>query len=237
MASTKRLEGRLALVTGASRGIGFAVARRFAKEGAHVIACARTIGGLEELDDAIKQDGIGQCTIAKMDLTKFDEIDAMGASIYQRFGKLDILVGNAGTLGELTPVSHISPKLWDATFAINVTANYRLIRSLDALLRLSDNGRAIFTSSGAVQNNRPYWALYTSTKAALEGLVKGYAGELAQTNVKANIIDPGRVATAMRAKAYPGEDPKTLRNPEDITDIFVELADQSCTKNGEVFKA
>lgn len=237
MTPPKRLEGKLALITGASRGIGFAVARHMANEGAHVIACARTIGGLEELDDAIKADGNGKCTIAKMNLTKFDEIDAMGASIYQRFGKLDILVGNAGALGELSPVSHLDPKVWDATFAINVTANYRLIRSFDALLRQSDAGRAIFTSSGAVQNNRPYWGLYTATKAALEGLVKGYAGELNQTNVKANMIDPGAVATGMRAKAFPGEDRNSIAQPEDITDVYIELASASCAKNGEVIKA
>lgn len=237
MTSSLRLNGRLALVTGASRGIGYAVARRLANEGAHVIAVARTLGGLEELDDAIKADGNGACTIAKMDLTKFDQIDAMGASIYQRFGKLDILVGNAGTLGELTPVSHIDQKLWDRTFAINVTANYRLIRSLDVLLKQSDAGRAIFTSSAAVQNNKPYWGLYTATKAALEGIVKGYAGELNQTKVNANMVDPGPVATAMRSKAFPGEDQSTLRKPEDITDVFVDLAESSCDKNGEVVKA
>lgn len=237
MTSALRLEGRLALVTGASRGIGFAVARRFAKEGAHVIACARTIGGLEELDDTIKQDGIGQCTIAKMDLTKFADIDAMGASIFQRFGKLDILVGNAGSLGELTPVSHISPKLWDRTFAINVTANYRLMRSLDVLLRQSEAGRAIFTTSAVVQENRPFWGLYTATKAALEALVKSYAGELKQTNVNVNLIDPGPVATALRAKAYPGEDKGKLRLPEDITEAFVDLAESGSAVNGDVIKA
>ena len=236
-APAMRLKDRLAVVTGASRGIGFAIARKFAMEGAHVIICARTIGGLEELDDLIKQDGIGKSTIAKLDLCDFATIDAMGASIFKRFGKLDILIGNAGSLGELSPISHISPKLWDDTFAINVTANYRLIRSFDALLRQSNAGRAIFTSSGAVKNNRPYWGVYSASKAALEGLVKSYAGEITKTNVKANIVDPGVIATSMRAKAYPGEDQNKLLKPEDISDIFVKLAMADYMENGQVIKA
>lgn len=230
--SAGRLEGRLALVTGASRGIGFAIARRFAAEGAHVIAVARTVGGLEELDDAVKEDG-GSVTLAKLDLRKGDEIDALGASVFQRFGKLDILVGNAGVLGELSPVSHISPKVWEETLNVNTTANYRLLRNFDAMLRQSDAGRAIFVSSGAVDKNLPYWSAYTASKAALEALVGAYAREVADiSNVRANIVQPGVVATAMRARAFPGEDQSKLTKPNEITDVFVDLASDAPRDSG-----
>ena len=236
--SDGRLDGRLALVTGASRGIGFAIARRFAAEGAHVIAVARTVGGLEELDDAVKEDG-GSITLAKLDLRKGEEIDALGASVFQRFGKLDILVGNAGVLGELSPVSHISPKVWEETLAVNTTANYRLLRSFDAMLRQSDAGRAIFVSSGAVDKNLPYWSAYTASKAALEALVGAYAREVSDiSNVRANIVQPGVVATAMRARAFPGEDQSTLTKPNEITDVFVDLASATPeTGKGELNRA
>lgn len=233
--SDKKLEGRVALVTGASRGIGFAVAKRFAREGAHVVATARTVGGLEELDDAIKAEG-GICTLAPIDLRKGDQIDAMGHSLYERFGKLDILVGNAGLLGELSPVNHMDPKVWEQTFNINVTANFRLLRSLDPLLRQSDAGRAIFVTSGAAESNKAYWSVYAATKAALNSLVKVYAAEVQNiTPIRANLISPGPVATAMRAKAYPGEDAETLKKPDEVTDRFVELAQASFDKTGEIF--
>lgn len=234
--SSKRLEGRLALVTGASRGIGYEVSKKLASEGAHVIALARTLGGLEELDDEIKKTG-GECTIAQLDLADHDRIDALGASLYERFGKLDILVGNAGMLGELTPVGHITPKVWDRVMAVNLTANFRLIRSIDPLLRQSDSGRAIFVSSGAVNSQRPFWGLYAATKSALESVVIAYAKEMSETNVKANIIHPGRVWTAMQAKAFPGVKSEDLPKPNEITDIFVELASKEFTKTGEVFNA
>ncbi len=232
--AAKRLEGRLALVTGASRGIGYEVSKKLATEGAHVIALARTLGGLEELDDEIKAAG-GECTIAQLDLNDHDRIDALGASLYERFGKLDILVGNAGMLGELTPVGHITPKVWDRVMSVNLTANYRLIRSLDPLLRQSESGRAIFVSSGAVISQRPFWGLYAATKAALEALVIAYAKEMSETNVKANLIHPGRVWTAMQAKAFPGVKPEDLPKPNEITDIFIDLASADCTATGEIF--
>lgn len=234
--SSKRLEGRLALVTGASRGIGYEVSKKLASEGAHVIALARTLGGLEELDDEIKSIG-GECTIAQLDLADHDRIDALGASLYERFGKLDILVGNAGMLGELTPVGHITPKVWDRVMSVNLTANFRLIRSLDPLLRQSDHGRAIFVSSGAVNSQRPFWGLYAATKSALESLVIAYAKEMSETNVKANIIHPGRVWTAMQAKAFPGVKAEDLPKPNEITEIFIKLASKELTKTGEVFNA
>ena len=232
-----RLAGRIALVPGASRGIGAAVARRFAAEGAQLVLVARTVGGLEELDDRIRQDGGQGATLVPLDLREFDAIDRLGASLYERFGHLDVLVGNAGVLGTLSPVGHIEPPDWAEVLDVNLTANWRLIRSLDPLLRRSEAGRAIFVSSGAAAAPHAYWGAYAVSKAALEMLVKTYAAELAKTNVRANLIDPGAVRTAMRAKAFPGEDPETLRTPEAIAETFVELALAACTKNGEVVRA
>jgi len=235
MAGGSRLEGRIALVTGASRGIGAAVAKRFAEEGAHLILTARTQGGLEEVDDAIRASGSDEgATLLPMDLKDFDAIDQMGQAIHERFGRLDILVGNAGVLGTLSPVGHIEPKDWDEVLAVNLTANWRLIRSCDPLLQASEAGRAIFVTSGVARHVVPYWGGYAVSKAALEMLVGIYAAENARTNVRANILDPGAARTAMRAKAMPGEDPNTLPAPESITDAFVDLAEVGCTRNGEV---
>jgi len=232
-----RLAGRIALVTGASRGIGAAVARRFAAEGAQLVLVARTVGGLEELDDRIRQDGGQSATLVPLDLREFDAIDRLGASLYERFGRLDVLVGNAGVLGTLSPVGHIEPPGWAEVMDINLTANWRLIRSLDPLLRRSEAGRAIFVSSGAAAAPNAYWGAYAVSKAALEMLVQTYAAELAKTKVRANLLDPGAIRTGMRAKAFPGEDPETLPAPEDIAEAFVELAEAECTKNGEVVRA
>ena len=231
-----RLTGRIALVTGASRGIGAAVARRFAAEGAQLVLVARTVGGLEELDDRIREDGGQGATLVPLDLREFDAIDRLGASLYERFSRLDVLVGNAGVLGTLSPVGHIEPPGWAEVMDINLTANWRLIRSLDPLLRRSEAGRAIFVSSGAAAAAHAYWGAYAVSKAALEMLVKTYAAELTKTKVRANLIDPGAVRTAMRAKAFPGEDPLSLPAPEAITETFVELAEAACTKNGEVVR-
>ncbi len=236
-AGSGRLAGRIALITGASRGIGAAVARRFAAEGARLILVARTVGGLEELDDRIRDDGEDRATLVPLDLREFDAIDRLGASLYERFGHLDVLVGNAGVLGTLSPVGHIEPPDWAEVLDINVTANWRLIRSLDPLLRRSQAGRAIFVTSGAAAGPNAYWGAYAVSKAALEMLVRTYAAELAKTGVRANLIDPGPTRTAMRAKAFPGEDPETLPAPEAITETFVELAEAACTKNGEVVGA
>lgn len=233
MSDAKRLEGRVALITGASHGIGRAVAKRFAAEGATVIALGRNVGALEELDDEIRADG-GKLVLLPMDLTMYEKIDAMGASIYERFGKLDIIVGNAGLLGELAPVGHIDTQVFENTYATNVTANFRLIRSVDKLLRLSDAGRAIFVTSNASSKGRAFWGLYASTKAALESLVLSYAQEVEETPVRVNLVNPGRIRTKMRAEAYPGEDPETLPTAESITDVFVDLAATDCTKHAEV---
>ncbi|WP_282609620.1 SDR family NAD(P)-dependent oxidoreductase [Pelagibius sp. Alg239-R121] len=229
-----RLAGRIALITGASRGIGAAVAKRFGAEGAHLILVAQTVGGLEEIDDEIRAAGGAPATLVPLDLRNFDAIDQMGASIYERFGRLDILVGNAGLLGTLSPVGHIAPKVWSETLDINLTANWRLLRSFDPLLKLSDAGRAVFVTSGAASKHKAYWAIYSATKAALDSLVKIYAAENEKTNICANLLSPGPIRTSMRAKAFPGEDPETLRTPEEITELFVELASADCQRNGEI---
>jgi NAD(P)-dependent dehydrogenase (short-subunit alcohol dehydrogenase family) len=236
MAEKGRLAGRIALVTGASRGIGAAVARLFAAEGAHIVAVARTVGGLEELDDEIKAAG-GTATLVPQDLTDFDAIDKLGAALHGRYGRLDILVGNAGVLGGLTPVSHIEPKVWDEAVAINLSANYRLIRSLDPLLRQSDAGRAVFVTTGATRGPRPYWATYGTTKIALEYVVLTWAAEIAKTNIKVNLVNPGATRTAMRAAAMPGENPETLPTPADIAPVFLDLAAPDCTRHGEIVDA
>lgn len=234
----KRLEGKIALVTGASRGIGAAVAKRLAAEGAHVVLAARTIGGLEAVDDAITQAG-GTATLVPLDLVDHDKIDHLGVAIAERFGKLDVLVGNAGMLGELTPLTHADAAMWDKVIAVNLTANWRLIRICDPLLRRSEAGRAIFVTSGTTQRPKAqaYWGPYAVSKAGLETLVETYAAEVAQTNVKVNLIDPGVVRTKLRAHAMPGEDPLTLPEPDAVTDMFLRLALPDCDENGERFAA
>lgn len=234
--ATGRLAGRIALITGASRGIGAEVAKRYAREGATVILVAKTQAALEEVDDAIRAEGHPGAVLLPMDLTDFNKIDQMGAAIYERFGKLDILVGNAGVLGDLTPLAHLDPKIWDKVIGTNLTANWRLIRSMDPLLRASDAGRAIFLTSGTTKGARAYWAAYAVSKAALENLVQTYACENTKTNVKANLLDPGATRTRMRALAYPGENPETLKTPEALTDLFVDLASPDCEKQGEVIR-
>jgi NAD(P)-dependent dehydrogenase (short-subunit alcohol dehydrogenase family) len=231
------LDGRIAVITGASRGIGAAVARRFAAEGAQLVLIARTVGALEELDDAIRAGGGRQPVLVPHDLRDFDGLDRLGASLNERYGRLDILVGNAGILGPLTPVGHIKPDLWQEVMDVNVTANYRLIRSLDPLLRRSDAGRCVFVTSGAAGGANAYWGPYAVSKAALEALVKTYAAEISKTKVRANLLSPGPIRTMMRAAAFPGEDPMTLRTPDDIAGLFVELAAPGCTRNGEVVAA
>jgi len=228
-----RLDGRIAVVTGASRGIGRAVAKTYAAEGAHIVAMARekSEGALTELDDEIREMG-SEATLVPLDLTDYAGLDRLGAALYERWGRLDILVGNAGTLGPLSPLPHIAPEEWERAFDVNVTANWRLIRSLDPLLRQSEAGRAIFVTSGATQKAKPYWGLYAATKAALEKMVEIYAAECEATALRVNLIDPGPTRTRMRAAAMPGEDPETLPTPEDVAPLFVELADAKCTDNG-----
>jgi len=230
----RRLSGRVALVTGASRGIGYAVASAIAAEGAHVVALARTVGGLEELDDAIRIAG-GTATLVPADLRDYPALDRLGAALFERFGKLDIFIGNGGILGRLTPLAHVDPKLWDEVMAVNVTANWRLIRSLDLLLRQSDSGRALFVTSGVARRVPAYWGPYAVSKAALEALVKTYAAETATTNLRVNLVSPGPVRTRMRAEAMPGEDPETLPPPEAVAAALLPLLDPALTVTGAIF--
>jgi NAD(P)-dependent dehydrogenase (short-subunit alcohol dehydrogenase family) len=220
----KPLAGLVALVTGASRGIGRASAIGLAEAGAHVIATARTQGGLEELDDEILARTGERATLVPLDLKNGGGIDQLGAAIFERWRKLDILVSAAGDLGVLTPVAHLEPKTWDKAVAVNMTANYRLIRSMDLLLRQSEAGRAIFLTSRAVKLNMPFWGAYTATKAGLEALVECYREETAITGLRPVLLDPGPMRTAMRAAAFPGEDPDTLAKPEEIVPLIVDLA-------------
>ncbi len=231
-----RLAGRVALVTGASRGLGAAIARRYAAEGAELILLARTVGGLEETDDAIRALG-GHATLVPLDIADFPALDRLGAAIYERHKRLDILVANAAVLGTLSPLAHIDPKEWQRVIDVNLTANWRLIRSLDALLRASPAGRAIFVTASSGKAPRAYWGTYAVTKAALEQLAGIYAEEVETTKVRVNLVDPGRLRTAMRAQAYPGEKPEAQPLPETVTDIFVELAEASCRRHGERIEA
>lgn len=230
---SQRLTGRVALVTGASRGIGRAVALALAREGAHVVAVARTTGALEELDDEIKRAG-SNATLVPLDLRDGAAIPRLADAIAQRWRKLDILIGNAGVLGTITPVTGIDPKHWLEALDVNLNANLRLIQFLDPLLKASDAGRAVFVTSGAATNIRAYWATYSTTKAALDALIKTYAAECANTKVRVNLFSPGPVRTAMRAKAMPGEDAGKLRTPEDIAPQIVDLCLPAETRNGEI---
>src|SRR5512134_2755720 len=223
-----RLVGRVALVTGASHGIGRAVALRYAGEGAALVLVGRTQGALEEVDDEVRKLG-GQASLVPADLADFAVIDRIGAAVYERWGRLDVLVGIAGVLGVLSPLGHIEPKIWDEVIAVNLTANWRLIRSFDPLLRASDAGRAIFVTSGVAQG-RAYWGSYAVSKGALETLARTYAHECANTKVRVNLINPGPTRTRMRAAAYPGEDPQTRKPADDpaLLDAFVALAEPAC---------
>ena len=236
MTQTKPLEGLTALVTGASRGIGRAIAFSLARAGAHVIAQGRVVGALEELDDDIRKIG-GTATLLPLDLHKTADIDGLGPSLLQRHDCLDIFIANAGILGPLTPLGHVTPKNWDDVIAVNLTANWRLIRTLDPLLRRSQSGRVVFVSSGASSGKYPYWGPYAVSKAGLQALAHTYAREVEKTNMRINIVNPGGTRTQMRAKGFPGEDPNTLPTPEDIAPLFVALSSPDCDLNGEVIEA
>lgn len=231
--SARPLDGRVTLVTGATRGLGYASALALAEAGSHIIATGRTQGGLEDLDDAIKSAG-GDCTLVPMDLKNPDGIDQLGAAIFKRWGRLDGLMANAGVLGDITPAPHIEPKTFDEILAVNLTANYRLIRSFDPLLRNSEAGRAIFLTSGVASSRRAYWSGYAASKAGLEAFVQCYAKEMTITNVKVNLLNPGALRTAMRAKALPGEDPATLPEPADAARLVVEMLSPKYEKHDNI---
>jgi NAD(P)-dependent dehydrogenase (short-subunit alcohol dehydrogenase family) len=239
MPDTFDLTGRLALVSGASRGIGYHIARQMAAAGAHVIAVARTVGGLEELDDEIKAErtrtGKGEATLVPLDLTDLPGIDRLGGAIYERWGRLDILVANAATLGVIAPIGHVEAKVFDKVMAVNVTATWRLIRSVDPLLRLSEAGRAIIISSAAAHLARAFWAPYAASKAAVEALARSWADETKNLPLRVNSVDPGATRTAMRAQAYPGENPDTVPAPSDVASKIMQLASPSLTETGMLF--
>ncbi|BBK37006.1 oxidoreductase [Allostella sp. ATCC 35155] len=228
----RRLAGRVAVVTGASRGFGAAAAAAIAAEGAHLVLVARTVGGLEETDDAVRRAG-GSATLVPLDLKESDRIDQLGAALHERFGKVDMLVAAAGALGTLTPVGHIRPEHWADVLAVNLTANWRLIRSLDPLLRLSDAGRAVFVSCAEAGGRDAYWAGYAVSKGGLETLARLYAAELATTSVKANIFDPGPMRTGLRAAAFPGEKADAVRAPEEAARAMLPMLLPAYTAQGE----
>jgi NAD(P)-dependent dehydrogenase (short-subunit alcohol dehydrogenase family) len=231
---TTDFAGRNVLVTGASRGIGGAVARALGAAGAHVIAIARTTGALEALDDDIREAG-GTATLVPMDLKDYAAIDRLGAALFSRYGHLDGVVGNAGLLGVLTPVGHLDPKLWDEVMAVNVTANWRLIRSLDPLLRKAPAGRAVFMTSSTARRPQAFWGVYGTSKAALENIVRTYADEVENTSVRVNLYNPGATRTRMRAAAMPAEDPASLATPEQVAAAMLPLLLPACTDTGRVF--
>jgi NAD(P)-dependent dehydrogenase (short-subunit alcohol dehydrogenase family) len=231
---TPPLTDRIALVTGASRGIGYATALALARAGARIVAVARTVGGLEELDDAIRAAG-GAATLVPLDLKDYAGIDRLALALQERFGHLDVLVGNAGMLGPLSPLGHVEPAAWDDVMAVNVTANWRLIRALDPLLRRSEAGRVVFISSEVAAQATAYWGPHAASKAALEVLGRTYAAETATTKVCVNVLVPGPVRTRMRAQAFPGEDPMTVETPDRVADKIVELCLPSVQESGKVY--
>lgn len=233
--SSDELKGRVALVTGASRGIGYHLAKQLGAAGAHVVAVARTVGGLEELDDEIKGAG-GEATLVPLDLADMAGIDRLGAAIHERWGKLDILFANAAVLGTISPIGHVEAKVFEKVMTINVTSTWRLIRSTEPLLKASDAGRAILLSSGVAHSCKPFWSPYAASKAAVEALARTWAAETKNTALRINSVDPGGTRTAMRAQAVPGEDPETLPHPSEVAAKILPLALPSLTETGRLFE-
>ena len=228
------LTSRIAVVTGASRGIGYATARALAKAGAHIVAVARTQGGLEELDDEIRKDG-GSATLVPLSMTDSDGIARLGAALHERHGKIDILVGNAGVAGPSSPLGHVDLKPWNDVIAVNLTANFQLIRCMEPLLRKSDAGRAVFITAGSAQRAPGYRGPYAATKAALETLVRVWAAETASTPIRVNLFSPGPIRTRMRATVFPGEDPMTLDTPEQAAELIVPMCAPEWSETGKLF--
>lgn len=228
------LKGRVAVVTGASRGIGYFTALELAKAGAHVVACARTVGGLEDLDDAIKAAG-GSSTLVPFDLADMAAIDKLGGAINERWGKLDIMVANAGVLGTISPVGHVEAKVFEKVMNINVNATWRLIRSLEPLLIKSDAGRALILSSSAAHKCKPFWGPYSASKAAVEALARTWAGETQRLPLRILSVDPGATRTAMRAQAMPGEDPQTVPHPSEVAAKLLPLVGPDQTETGKLY--
>jgi NAD(P)-dependent dehydrogenase (short-subunit alcohol dehydrogenase family) len=230
----KPFSDRIALVTGASRGIGAALALELAQAGAHVVAVARTVGGLEELDEKIKAGG-GSATLVPLDVKDSDGIARLALALNERYRRLDVLIGNAGILGPLSPLAHVEAKEWDNLIAVNITANWQLIRCMDSLLQRSPAGRAVFLTSGVAHMGRAYWGPYAASKAALEVLVRTYAAECATTSVRANLFAPGPTRTRMYASAFPGIDPLTVPTPEEVANAILPLCLSDCLENGKIY--
>jgi NAD(P)-dependent dehydrogenase (short-subunit alcohol dehydrogenase family) len=233
-ASARRFQGRIAVVTGASRGLGAAVAEALAREGAQVVLVARTQGALEAVDDRIRRAGGDKAVLAPFDLCDSVRVDLLGQAVHQRFGRLDMLYAGAATLPPLSPLGHIEPKHWDQAVAVNLTAQWRLVRSLDPLLRLSEAGRAVFVTAGQGREAPAYWGAYAVAKAGLEALARIYAAEVAHTKVKVNLYDPGPFRSRLRAQAFPGEDPSVLPDPAALTGPVLDLLDPACARHGEI---
>ena len=231
---SKPLADRIALVTGASRGIGAAVALELAKAGAHVVAVARTVGGLEELDDQIKSTG-GSATLVPLDVKDTDGILRLATALNERYKRLDVLIGNAGILPTPSPIGHIEPKKWDETLAINVSANWHLIRAFDPLLQAAPAGRAVFITSALATAARPYFAAYGASKAALDSLARTYANECSKTNIRVNLFSPGQTRTRMMKSAFPGIDPETLPPPDEVAKAIIPLCLPDFSDNGKVY--
>jgi len=229
------LASRIALVTGASRGIGHATARALARAGAHIVAVARTQGGLEELDDEIRKDTGEGATLVPLDMTDSDGIARLGAALHERHGRLDIFVGNAGVPGPSSPLGHIDLKPWNEVIAVNLTANFQLIRCMEPLLKKSDAGRAVFITSGAAHKALAYVGPYAASKAALETLARVWAHETASTNIRVNLFSPGPIRTRMRATVFPGEDPDTLDTPEQVAELIVPMCAPDWTETGKLY--
>jgi NAD(P)-dependent dehydrogenase (short-subunit alcohol dehydrogenase family) len=232
---SKPLSDRIALITGASRGIGAALALQLAQAGAHVVAVARTVGGLEELDDKIKAAG-GSATLVPLDVKDSDGIARLALALNERYGRLDVLIGNAGVLGPLSPLGHVEPKDWDDLLSVNVTANWQLIRCMDPLLKRAPAGRAVFLTSAVAYKGGAYWGPYAASKAALDALVRAYAAECATTKVCANLFAPSPTRTRMYLGAFPGVDPTTLPTPEEVAKAIVPLCLPDCTESGKIYE-
>lgn len=230
------LKDKIVVITGTSRGIGYAAAIEAARRGAHVVAVARSQDALTRLDDAIGAVG-GAATLVPLDLTDYAGIDRLGAALFERWGRLDGLIGNAGLLGSVTPVPHLDPEEFEQVLSVNVTVNYRLIRAFDLLLRKAPAGRAVFVSSSSAKSARAYWGLYAASKAALDALVKSYAAEMTKTEVRANVFYPGPVSTDMRAAAVPGEDPATLPTPAEIAPALVDMISPDYLHTRKIYNA
>ena len=228
------LTGRIIVVTGASRGIGYFVAKEAASQGAHVLAVARTVGGLEDLDDEIRAAG-GHCTLVPLDVTDGPGIDRLGAAVADRWGRCDAMIANAGVLGTISPIGHVEAKTFQQVMDVNVTAVWRLARTLDPLLARTDNSRALILSSGVAHSCRANWGPYAMSKAAVEAMARVWAAESASTPLKVNSVNPGATRTQMRAKAMPGEDKSALPEPAEVARVIVSLLDPSLVQTGQIF--